>query len=125
MTDVADPTLVRRHLAALHSDRDRLAALAGTSLDHEVAPCPGWTSRDLLVHLGRVHRWAERALAIAPGADLPRFGPGPGDRDPLEWVVEGRASWENRPSGWPATRYEQKARTVYGHEVWYFRFRRR
>jgi tRNA (guanine-N7-)-methyltransferase len=43
----------------------------------------------------------------------------------FEWVVEGRASWENRPSGWPATRYEQKARTVYGHEVWYFRFRRR
>ena len=43
----------------------------------------------------------------------------------FEWVVEGRASWENRPSGWPETRYEHKARTVYGHEVWYFRFRRR
>jgi uncharacterized protein (TIGR03083 family) len=89
VTDLADPTLVRRHLAALHSDRDRLGALAGTSLDHEVGSCPGWTSRDLLVHLGRVHRWAERAVAIAPGADLPGFGPGPGDRDPIEWVVEG------------------------------------
>jgi tRNA (guanine-N7-)-methyltransferase len=43
----------------------------------------------------------------------------------FEWVVEGRSSWENRPSAWPETRYEQKARTVYGHEVWYFRFRRR
>ncbi len=43
----------------------------------------------------------------------------------FEWVVEGRANWENRPSGWPETRYEHKARTVYGHEVWYFRFRRR
>ena len=43
----------------------------------------------------------------------------------FEWAVEGRNSWERRPSGWPETRYEHKARTVYGHEVWYFRFRRR
>jgi len=42
----------------------------------------------------------------------------------FEWLVEGRSSWENRPSGWPETRYETKARTVYGHEVWYFRYRR-
>jgi tRNA (guanine-N7-)-methyltransferase len=48
-----------------------------------------------------------------------RFG------DAFEWVVEGRSSWEQRPSGWPETRYERKARTVFGHEVWYFRFRRR
>ncbi len=45
--------------------------------------------------------------------------------DVFEWVVDGRANWENRPSGWPETRYEHKARTVYNHEVWYFRFRRR
>ena len=45
--------------------------------------------------------------------------------DEFEWVVESRSSWEKRPSGWPETRYEHKARTVYGHEVWYFRFRRR
>jgi tRNA (guanine-N7-)-methyltransferase len=44
--------------------------------------------------------------------------------DAFEWVVEGKASWQNRPSGWPETRYEHKARTVFGHEVWYFRFRR-
>lgn len=43
----------------------------------------------------------------------------------FEWLVDDRTSWENRPSGWPETRYEHKARTVYGHEVWYFRFRRR
>lgn len=44
--------------------------------------------------------------------------------DRFEWVVEGPASWQNRPSGWCETRYEHKARTVFGHEVWYFRFRR-
>jgi tRNA (guanine-N7-)-methyltransferase len=44
--------------------------------------------------------------------------------DQFDWQVEGPANWQNRPSGWPETRYEHKARTVYGHEVWYFRFRR-
>lgn len=42
----------------------------------------------------------------------------------FDWQVTGPESWHNRPSGWPATRYEHKARTVYGHEVWYFRYRR-
>ena len=45
--------------------------------------------------------------------------------DVFEWQVEGRSSWEQRPSGWCQTRYEHKARTQMGHEVWYFRFRRR
>ncbi|MEP3052350.1 MAG: tRNA (guanine(46)-N(7))-methyltransferase TrmB [Erythrobacter sp.] len=42
----------------------------------------------------------------------------------FEWVTEGPSSFTNRPSGWPETRYEKKAREVFGHEVWYFRFRR-
>lgn len=46
-------------------------------------------------------------------------------RDAFEWLVDGRNSWENRPGGWCETRYEAKARNVYGHEVWYFRYRRR
>jgi len=45
--------------------------------------------------------------------------------DAFEWLVEDRASWENRPSGWCQTRYEKKAREQMGHEVWYFRYRRR
>jgi tRNA (guanine-N7-)-methyltransferase len=45
--------------------------------------------------------------------------------DSFEWQVKDRSSWERRPSGWPETRYEHKARTVYGHEVWYFRYRRK
>ena len=43
----------------------------------------------------------------------------------FEWIIDGPASWQQRPSGWPETRYEKKARDVFGHEVWYFRFRRR
>lgn len=44
--------------------------------------------------------------------------------DAFEWLVSGPDDWQVRPSGWPETRYEHKARTVYGHEVWYFRYRR-
>lgn len=42
----------------------------------------------------------------------------------FEWLCEGPADFQNRPGGWPQTRYEAKAREQ-GHEVWYFRYRRR
>ena len=45
--------------------------------------------------------------------------------DQFEWLCAAPGDFQNRPSGWPETRYEVKARTVYDHEVWYFRFRRR
>ncbi len=45
--------------------------------------------------------------------------------DRFEWLAENPADWQNRPGGWSQTRYEKKAREVFGHEVWYFRYRRR
>ena len=45
-------------------------------------------------------------------------------RAAFDWLVEGPESWQKRPGGWVETRYEAKARRL-GHEVWYFRFRRR
>lgn len=44
-------------------------------------------------------------------------------RGAFEWLCDKPATFQNRPGGWPETRYEAKAR-VQGHEVWYFRFRR-
>ena len=44
--------------------------------------------------------------------------------DSFEWLVDGPQSWRARPGGWSETRYEAKARQQ-GHEVWYFRYRRR
>jgi tRNA (guanine-N7-)-methyltransferase len=44
-------------------------------------------------------------------------------RNEFEWVTQGPQSFRQRPSGWPETRYEAKARRN-GHEVWYFRYRR-
>jgi tRNA (guanine-N7-)-methyltransferase len=46
-------------------------------------------------------------------------------RHQFEWLAEKPADFLKRPGGWPETRYEAKARAVYGHEVWYFRFRRK
>ena len=45
-------------------------------------------------------------------------------RPAFEWLCEGPQDFQIRPGGWPQTRYEAKARTL-GHEVWYFRYRRR
>jgi tRNA (guanine-N7-)-methyltransferase len=45
-------------------------------------------------------------------------------RDRFEWQAHTAADMLERPTDWPETRYERKARTVYGHEVWYFRYLR-
>lgn len=45
--------------------------------------------------------------------------------DAFEWLAKTPKDFLVRPSGWPETRYEAKARSVYGHEVWYFRYRRK
>lgn len=45
--------------------------------------------------------------------------------DEFEWLAESPSDWQNRPGGWSETRYERKAREVFKHEVWYFRYRRK
>jgi tRNA (guanine-N7-)-methyltransferase len=44
-------------------------------------------------------------------------------RADFEWLAEGARDFLVRPSGWPETRYEAKARRQ-GREIWYFRYRR-
>jgi tRNA (guanine-N7-)-methyltransferase len=45
-------------------------------------------------------------------------------RKDFDWVISSAADFQSRPEDWPETRYERKARSVYGHEVWYFKYRR-
>ncbi|PZQ23542.1 MAG: tRNA (guanosine(46)-N7)-methyltransferase TrmB [Sphingopyxis macrogoltabida] len=45
-------------------------------------------------------------------------------RHQFEWLAQDAKDFLARPGGWPETRYEAKARAQ-GHEVWYFRYRRR
>jgi len=60
-------------IAAIATEGARLAALPVDALDRPVPSCPGWTVEDLVSHVGRVHRWAARHLAAAPGQ--PERGP--------------------------------------------------
>ncbi len=47
------------------------------------------------------------------------------DQSPhFEWIASTPQDFLVRPDDWPETRYEAKARRL-GHEVWYFRYRRR
>jgi tRNA (guanine-N7-)-methyltransferase len=54
-------------------------------------------------------RWAMMVMGRSPDFD---------------WCAEEPADFLNRPHNWSETRYEAKARGK-GHEVWYFRYRRR
>ena len=45
-------------------------------------------------------------------------------RHQFEWLAKDAKDFLVRPGGWPETRYEAKARAQ-GHEVWYFRYRRK
>src|SRR5207247_5173243 len=61
---------VAEHLAALVREGDLLAAAADrTPLDTPVPTCPQWTMRDLVRHVGDVHRWA--AAHVAEGRIRP------------------------------------------------------
>ena len=60
----------------LGSDGERVTSLCGTTDPHASVPtCPGWGFRDLVHHLGGVHRWAAtfvRGDGGQPRADDPR-----------------------------------------------------
>lgn len=83
-------------IKALKTDGELLAEVAsGISLDAQVPTCPDWQVRDLLGHLGRVHRWARTIVAERIDADgLPATreimaGPQPDDDALLDWFRAG------------------------------------
>lgn len=86
------------HLSALESDGQMLAdAVARSGLDAPVPTCPGWSTRDLLRHLGYVHRWAGAHVAqasptrMAGHSEAEILAQGPGDGALLEWFLDGHA----------------------------------
>ena len=73
------------------------------------------------------------ARALKPGGEL-RIGTDDpvycrwtmlqmGVRADFDWQADRPGDWQTRPTDWPGTRYEAKARAA-GREVWYFRYRR-
>lgn len=84
-----DPLAVLRHEAEL------LAAVARGGLDRSVPPCPGWTVRDVVVHLGRVHRLRAEQVRGRHQQRLEELeqpvDPPEGDDALLAWYREGVA----------------------------------
>jgi uncharacterized protein (TIGR03083 family) len=64
---VPPPRPRRWYLDALTEQADRLGGAVDSAdrdgLDAPVASCPGWSVRDVVAHLGRVHRWATVIVA--------------------------------------------------------------
>jgi uncharacterized protein (TIGR03083 family) len=81
------------HIAAIAAHAEQLGATAAsTGLDAPVPTCPGWAVRDLLGHLGAVHRWAasyvEQQRTEPPGREDEPAQP-PADDELLEWFRQG------------------------------------
>jgi uncharacterized protein (TIGR03083 family) len=85
------------HIDALEHEGKRLASAAtAASLTDPVPGCPDWVVRDLLSHIGYVHRWAAAIVAGrldgATGDADEAVGPVPGESGLLDWYVEGHAA---------------------------------
>jgi uncharacterized protein (TIGR03083 family) len=93
-----DPVMeTAQHIAALEQDGDLLAAAADRAgLDAPVPSCPPWPMRDLIRHLGYVHRWAAgyvcgQPLPGDPSEDEVLRG-GPPDAELIGWFRAGHAA---------------------------------
>ncbi|MBG0832447.1 maleylpyruvate isomerase family mycothiol-dependent enzyme [Planomonospora sp. ID67723] len=86
------------HVVALQDAGSRLVeAAARAGLDAPVPTCPGWRVRDLLGHVGGVHRWAAAHVATAraePFADDEKaaFFSAPDDDGLLDWFRAGHGA---------------------------------
>lgn len=68
---------ISEHVDALAEHGEALGAAAGKAGPTAGVPtCPGWTVRDLLEHIGQVHRWAATYVREGPAAASPFGGPG-------------------------------------------------
>lgn len=59
----------------------------GEVLATAVRSCPGWTARDLVGHLGAVHRWATEVVRTRSRASMP--DPPYDDADLAPWFADG------------------------------------
>ncbi|HEY1297559.1 MAG TPA: maleylpyruvate isomerase family mycothiol-dependent enzyme [Chloroflexota bacterium] len=82
-------------IAGLRREGDRLLRVAATGdLNAPVPTCPGWELRDLLRHIGGIHRWARQVIGTpytrALAGDLEVLAGGwPADADLVSWARTG------------------------------------
>jgi len=81
------------HLAALeHEGALFAAAIQRAEPDTAIPTCPGWTMRDLALHLGTVHRWVLAKLSAGLATPRQRSddeGSPPSDDALADWLLEG------------------------------------
>ena len=89
---------IAQHVARLVAEGELLAdAAARTDLDASVPTCPGWRVRDLVRHVGGVHRWAatyvaqSRSEPMDEGEEHAVMDTWPDDGALVEWFREGHA----------------------------------
>lgn len=79
-----------RYLDCLHADGDRLARAAGRSLAATVPCCPGWTVRDVVLHVAAVYQ--HKVAAIRRKDRRPEAGEWPTEPPsgvaPVPWFEE-------------------------------------
>ncbi|HTZ10542.1 MAG TPA: maleylpyruvate isomerase family mycothiol-dependent enzyme [Acidimicrobiales bacterium] len=100
---------IHEHIAWLDREGPLLLdAVARTALTTPVPPCPAWTLRDLLAHIGFVHRWATSYIveALTERVDRPGetglLAEAPSDERLRDWVREGHAALVHALSNAPA-----------------------
>ncbi len=88
-----------QHVAMLDREGRLLAEVARrTPLDAPVPTCPGWALRQLIAHLGFVHRWAasyvaeSREVMVEEPAEAGVLALAPPDDALLGWFVDGHAA---------------------------------
>ena len=93
------PCDVAYHIARLRAEGELLAdAAERAGFDAPVPACPDWRVRDLLKHLGYVHRWAagyvreQHARWVDRASEAEILRGGPGDEALAGWFRDGHAA---------------------------------
>src|SRR5579871_6969076 len=90
---------IAAHIAALRREGELLAAsAAAVHLDMPTPTCPEWQMRDLLRHVGDVHRWAalyvgqRRTQPMDEEEEAAFLGHWPADDALIDWFRAGHAA---------------------------------
>ena len=78
-----------RYLEAIASDGAATLAAGHRGLDPNVPTTPGWTVRDVIAHLGQVHRQKAHIVRESLVDEAPDTLDPPADADLLEWFDDG------------------------------------
>lgn len=80
-----------QYLRAIRADGHAVLEAGSRGLDPPVPTTPGWTVRDVITHLGRVHREKTHTVREALSDRPPEPPDPPGDGHLLDWFAEGVA----------------------------------